>query len=248
MFRRSTTGYRAGSDHDDGLTDEPDAVGRPDDDQSDDGDPAAERAAADEAPDPTDLLIMEGRRRRAVTPLTRVLALLLVGGLGIFIGAKIQKSQASTTQTSLPAGFPSGFTLPTGAGGGGAGGLPNLSALAAAGGGLPGAGAGGNGSNPFSGSGAAGLGGAGGGTFGTVKLVDGNNIYIQDLSGNVTKVTANADATITVSKPGTASDLRPGQTVTVQGTKGSDGTIAATSISGTGTSTAAAPTNTTSGS
>jgi hypothetical protein len=70
----------------------------------------------------------------------------------------------------------------------------------------------------------------GGATVGTVKLVDGNSVYVTDQSGNVVKVTAQPGLAVQVSKPGTLADLVVGETVIVQGTAGSDGTIAATSI------------------
>ena len=79
------------------------------------------------------------------------------------------------------------------------------------------------------GTGAAATGG--GGTFGTVQLVDGNNIYIQDSQGNVIKITPAPTATITVNKPGTPADFKPGDVVVVQGAADTDGNIAsATSI------------------
>jgi hypothetical protein len=73
----------------------------------------------------------------------------------------------------------------------------------------------------------------GGGTFGQVQLVDGNNIYIQDSQGNIIKITPAPTATITVNKPGTPADFKPGDSVVVQGTADSNGNIAAaTSIAG----------------
>ena len=82
-------------------------------------------------------------------------------------------------------------------------------------------------------SGASGASGAGSGTtIGTVKLVDGTNVYVQDAQGNVIKVTTNGNTQVTVSKTGTVSQLEPGSAVTVQGKQSSDGTsMAATSIS-----------------
>jgi hypothetical protein len=75
----------------------------------------------------------------------------------------------------------------------------------------------------------------GGATVGQVKLVDGTNVYVQDAAGNVVKVATGAATTVEVQKAGTVADLQAGDTVVVQGTKGADGTIAATSIgSGTG--------------
>jgi hypothetical protein len=73
------------------------------------------------------------------------------------------------------------------------------------------------------GTGAAG----GGGTFGQVQLVDGDNIYIQDSQGNTIKITPAPTATITVNRPGTPADFKPGDNVVVQGTADANGNIAA---------------------
>jgi hypothetical protein len=83
------------------------------------------------------------------------------------------------------------------------------------------------------GTGGAGLGGGGTGgtTFGTVKLVDGNNVYVQDASGNVVKFTTNGSTTVNLSTTGTVKQLKPGTTVIVQGSASNDGTSTATSIS-----------------
>jgi len=67
----------------------------------------------------------------------------------------------------------------------------------------------------------------GGSTFGQVQLVDGNNIYIQDNQGNTIKITPAPTATITVNKPGTPADFKPGDNVVVQGTADANGNIAA---------------------
>ena len=75
-------------------------------------------------------------------------------------------------------------------------------------------------------------GGGGGGnvTFGQVKLVDGDNLYVTNAQGNTVKVSA-ASAQITTSQPGTLNDLKPGETVIVQGQTAKDGTVNATSVS-----------------
>ncbi len=75
-----------------------------------------------------------------------------------------------------------------------------------------------------------GLGSTGGALTGTVTLVDGNNVYITDVQGNVTKVVTTADTTIKVNKDGTLADLGPSKSVTVQGSQNADGTYSATSI------------------
>ncbi|HMK13280.1 MAG TPA: hypothetical protein VK461_16950, partial [Acidimicrobiales bacterium] len=76
-----------------------------------------------------------------------------------------------------------------------------------------------------------GSGAAGNGTTGTVKLVDGTNVYITTADGSIVKVTTSDASKVTKAAPGAVSDLKAGDTVTVQGTTGTDGTIAATSIS-----------------
>ena len=66
-------------------------------------------------------------------------------------------------------------------------------------------------------------------TIGTVKLIDGTNLYITDTSGNVVKVsTTGASFTKTVS--GAVTDVHPGDTVVVNGPAGADGTVAARSV------------------
>jgi hypothetical protein len=77
------------------------------------------------------------------------------------------------------------------------------------------------------GAGTAASASGGGSTFGQVQLVDGNNIYIQDSQGNTIKITPAPTATITVNKPGTPADFKPGDNVVVQGTADANGNIAA---------------------
>jgi hypothetical protein len=67
-------------------------------------------------------------------------------------------------------------------------------------------------------------------TIGTVKLVDGKNVYVSDAQGNVIKVTTGTNTTVKVSKTGAITDLQPGTSVVVQGKTGSGDQVAATSI------------------
>jgi hypothetical protein len=78
-------------------------------------------------------------------------------------------------------------------------------------------------------------GGAGGGTgsgdgatTGTVKLVDGQTVYVTTANGDVLIVHTN-DSTA-ISQPGTLKDLTAGATVTVTGSTGGDGSVTATRI------------------
>ena len=47
---------------------------------------------------------------------------------------------------------------------------------------------------------------------GTVKLVDGTNVYVTDTSGNVVKVLTGASSTLTKTDPATTKDIAPGNT------------------------------------
>lgn len=139
--------------------------------------------------------------RRSVT-VTRALVGLLLVALGA-TGATWWAHR--TTSTAGSSGFPGAGSLPSG--------FPS---------GLPAGGSSGTGG----GSGTSGSSVAA--TTGTVKLVDGDTVYVSTADGKVVKV--KVGATTTVSKPGTVSDLTAGSTVVITGTTGSDGTVAAATV------------------
>ena len=69
---------------------------------------------------------------------------------------------------------------------------------------------------------------------GTINVVDGSTLYVDDTStGSVVKVTLTKSTTITRNADAAAIDLRPGDTVTVQGATGSTGAVTATSVAAT---------------
>jgi len=103
-----------------------------------------------------------------------------------------------------------------------AGGRGGAAAFAAARGGSGGASRGAAG-GPAGGA-AAGL------TVGTIKLVDGSTIYVSDAQGNIVKVTTAKSTTVSRTQDGKVSDLRPGQSVTVRGSAGPSGDVAATTV------------------
>jgi hypothetical protein len=151
-------------------------------------------------PDPA--LVDELQRRRAVTPLTRSLLVLVIAGGAFLGGVLVERSQVKTTSSSaLPSGVPA-----------------NIAALF------------GGARTSTTVAGADGTTGASS-TFGTVKLVDGTNVYVSDAQGNIVKVTTNATTKITTSQPASITKLKPSTSVIVQGTKAADGTVSATSIS-----------------
>ncbi|WP_051791694.1 DUF5666 domain-containing protein [Amycolatopsis jejuensis] len=68
------------------------------------------------------------------------------------------------------------------------------------------------------------------GTAGTVEKVEGTTVTVKTLQGNEVKVSTSDDTTVGVTQSGKVGDLKPGQTVTVQGRTGSDGSVTAQAI------------------
>jgi hypothetical protein len=158
------------------------------------------------------------RRPPSVTVLLGV-AVLLVGG---FIGGVQADRHWGAKKSPDPAALLSQLGRRTGAGQGGAGG-------GAFGGGQAGRFPGGAGTGARGGTGPAG--GSGNGTSGTVKLVDGDTIYVQTPSG-IVRVKTTKSTKVTIAKKSTAKSLKTGSPVVVQGTPGQDGTVTATSVQG----------------
>ena len=67
--------------------------------------------------------------------------------------------------------------------------------------------------------------------------VDGPNIYVTDAQGNVVKVVTSPSSRFTKTGPATVQDVRPGDTVIVQGQKGEDGIVTATAVTTSGAAT-----------
>ncbi|MBW4078672.1 MAG: hypothetical protein HIU84_09235 [Acidobacteria bacterium] len=94
------------------------------------------------------------------------------------------------------------------------------------------------GSFPFSGSAGAGVPTGGGpgassAAAGTVTDIIGHTLYVTNSSGQLVAVTVGSNTTVNRNAKSSLSALRPGDTVTVQGTKAKNGTVSATSISST---------------
>jgi hypothetical protein len=66
-----------------------------------------------------------------------------------------------------------------------------------------------------------------------VTEVKGSTLYVTNASGNLVVVTLTPATTVTRNAKSTVSALEPGDTVVVQGTKSSNGTVTATSLSDT---------------
>lgn len=149
--------------------------------------------------------------RRSVA-VTRVLVALLLVALGATAGMWWASRTLSTTggrDVAASGGLPSGGTLPSG--------FPS---------GAPGGSGQGTTGQGGTGSAVAGTGAAI--TTGTVKLVDGDTVYVATSDGKVVKV--KVATTTTVSRAASIADVKAGSTVVVAGTTGSDGTVTATSV------------------
>lgn len=149
-------------------------------------------------------------RRQRLGKATAVLAVLVIAGGGFLAGAYVQKTQAPAATTGV-----SRTTFAGATGGGGAGRTGRAAASAAA---PSGAAAPGN----------AAADDAGPAVIGQVVKVTGDTVVVQNLGGKQVTVTLSPDTT--VSKAASTGDLAPGQTVTVAGTTGADGTVAATTV------------------
>ncbi|MFF4339404.1 hypothetical protein ACFY00_05615 [Kitasatospora sp. NPDC001540] len=169
------------------------------------------------APDARDITaeLAAPPRRKLPWP-TLALAGCVIAVLSFAGGVWYQKDDGSGTGTRAGA---SNDRLPGAAGRGGYGGGSGRGGYGG------GAGQATGGSGQFPGGGAA-----GGFTRGTVKSVEGNTVYLTDANGNTVKVTTQDSTKVTTTKEGKVGDLQPGQTVTVLGSKGADGSYSATQL------------------
>jgi hypothetical protein len=151
------------------------------------------------------------RRRRLVTPASAVLAAVLIAALGFIGGVEVQKGQGDD------------------GGGGGAGGAGSATSAPAGFGGGAGAAPGG-----FAGRGGA----QGNATIGSVVNKRGSTLYVKDSDGTTVRVKTSNHSKINRTATSSAGAIHPGDTVIVQGTKSSSGTITATQINATSSSAA----------
>jgi hypothetical protein len=155
------------------------------------------------------------RRPRAKLPsLTLLLAAIVVASAGFLGGALVGKHYGSSGSGGLAGAFSRFAGAGTGAS---ASASPGSSSRPRGGSGFPGGG--------------GGVFGGGNATVGTIKLVDGTTVYVQTAAGDIVQVATSAGTKVTVSSSVPVKDLRPGETVIVEGSKNSSGAIAATSIS-----------------
>jgi hypothetical protein len=144
------------------------------------------------------------RRRGKVDKWTRILGVAVVLLLVFNIGVRL--GHASRPKAAAPTGAGAG----AGAGAGGAG----------------------AGATAGTGAGAGGAGAAKPTATGTVKVVDGNTIYVGQPDGTTRKVIANDSTRFSRTVPADLRDIQPGDRVTVEGPAEKDGTVNAVRIDG----------------
>ena len=161
--------------------------------------------------DDAELTAVLTRRPRAKLPsLTLVLAAIVVASAGFLGGALVGKHYGTSSTGNLAAAF---------------------RGLAAARAGASSSASPGTGSRSGFPGGGGGLFGSGNATIGSIKLIDGSTIYVQTTAGDIVQVATSAATKVTVSSTVPVKDLKPGETVIVEGSKNSSGAVAATSIS-----------------
>jgi hypothetical protein len=169
----------------------------------------------DDEPQPADTLPVRPRRT-LLTPISGgLLAVVLVAG-GFIGGVQVQKHQGNGTNSGAARnGLPAAFAARSAAGGG------------AAPGGTAGGGA-------ASGTGAARSGGgSGGATAGTVANIKGSTLYVTSADGTTLKVKTNDNSKVTRNAVSSVANVHPGDTVVIQGSAASSGTVTASSITAT---------------
>jgi hypothetical protein len=157
-------------------------------------------------------------RRRLLTPVPLALMGILAIACGFIGGVLVEKGESSSSSS----------------GGGASGIAARFAALRAGASGASGASA--AGARAGAGSAAGGFGGGAGAngftrpTAGTVAYLDGDTLYVTNAEGNTVKITTSAGTTVNKTVKSSVKGIHPGETVTVTGETGSDGSVSAEEI------------------
>jgi hypothetical protein len=162
-------------------------------------------------------------KRPFLTKWSALLMALVLGAIGFFVGVRVEKDKIPAT-SSAGSAFASALS-----GASKTGGTSTAGSFASRFGGAGGAGG-------FAGA-------AGNDTIGSVASVNGKTIYVTETSGNTVKVKLSGQTTITKSAAVSSSKVFPGDEVVIAGTKGSGGTVAATSLTDSGARTTGSTTS-----
>jgi hypothetical protein len=157
-------------------------------------------------------------KRPFLTKWSAALMSLMLAAVGFFVGVRVEKAKIPSSSGGASA-FASALAGAAGKGGTGRAGA---------------AGGAGGFASRFAG-GAGGFGGAAGNdTIGSVASVNGKTIYVTETSGNTVKVKLTGQTTITKSESVRSSKVFPGDEVVIAGSKGSGGTVDATTLTDSG--------------
>lgn len=160
------------------------------------------------------------RKLRFNAKSTMVLTALVLVTAGFLAGAQVQKHYGVTTSAS-------GTGMP------GAGNFPGMGASGFARGNQNGFGQNGSGQSGAAqrdGQSGAQGGGTGSATTGTVKMVDGNTVYVQTADGRTVIVHTSPSTSVQIGQKGTLGDIAAGAQITVEGQAGTDGAVTASKV------------------
>jgi hypothetical protein len=186
-------------------------------------------------------------RRRLLTPWSALLVAAMMCAIGFYVGVRVEKGHiASTPSTTGGGGFAAALGGRTGgsatggsatggsATGGSATGGSATGGSATGGSATSGSAAGGGASAAGAGGFAARFDGGGNASFGTVASVDGKTLTLTEASGDTVKVKLTSATKITKTEAAKRSQIHPGDTITVSGVAGKQGTVSAATVTDSG--------------
>ena len=177
-------------------------------------------------PDEDEPLALPGRRRRQFfNRRSAALIAVITCAAGFYAGIRVEKAQLSSS-----AGTARSFSVPS------LGASTSRSSTSSSSASATGSRSGTTGGSPGGGAFPGGALGGANASIGTISSVDGNTIYLTDVSGNTVKVKLSSATKITKSQGVSKRALRPGDSVVIQGAKDSAGTLSATTVSDSGAS------------
>jgi hypothetical protein len=165
----------------------------------------------------SDELLPSRPRRRLLAPLPVTLLVILMTGVGFLGGVALEKGEGSPTSSTAESGSSLASTLAT----------PRGNKSKKAGGGKSSAKAAGGAAGSL-----AGLGGTGSGSaaVGAVAYLEGSTLYVTTTEGNTVKITSTPASTVSKTVTSSVKAIHPGETVTVTGSSGKNGSISAEAI------------------
>jgi Domain of unknown function (DUF5666) len=184
-------------------------------------------------------------RRRLLTPWSALLAAAMMCAIGFYVGVRVEKGHIASSPTTIGAGgefaaragVATGGTTGGSAAGGSAAAGSAAAGSAAAGSAAAGSAAAGSAAGAPGSSGAAGFAarfGAGNATFGTVASVNGKTLTLTEAGGDTVKVKLTSATKITKTESAKRSQIHPGDTITVSGVTGKQGTVSAATVTDSG--------------